>query len=311
MSKRWFISRLSALGDVVCSLPVAHALKQIEPDSHICWGVKRVFRPIVERCGYVDEVVEVEQTVDCWRRLRTFEKFDVAFDIQGLTKSAWVAGAVPATQRFGFHWQRELARLFSQPVVPREQSLHVVDQFVDVVRAVGEPGADVEFGFAPTEDDLNWVRERVATDGRTLVCINPGSAVASKQWPAELWAKLLDLCPEYQFLIVGSKAEFEKAKSIGESAANKPTIFSGQTSIAQLIGVLGFVDLHVGGDTGTTHISAALGKRCVALYGPTNPARNAPYGSGHAVLHEPEGIDLIAPEAVAESLKAIAPAVQR
>lgn len=303
MARRWFVSRLSALGDVVCSLPVAHALKCIDPDSHVCWGVKPVFRPIVDRCKYVDEVFEVEQNRDCYKTLRTFERFDAALDVQGLTKSAWVVGAVPAESRFGFHWQRELARLFSSPVVPRKDSLHVVDQFVDIVRAIGEPGTPVDFGFEPHQEDLEWAEQRIVRDGRTLVCVNPGSAVAAKQWPVEAWANLLDECLEIQFVIVGSKAEFEKARMIGEAAENKPTILSGQTSIAHLVGVLGVVDGHVGGDTGTTHISAALGKPCVALFGPTNPSRNAPYGTGHAVFHDPEGIDRIPVDQVAEALK--------
>jgi heptosyltransferase-1 len=51
-----------------------------------------------------------------------------------------------------------------------------------------------------------------------------------------------------------------------------------------LAAVIAACELFVGGDTGPMHLAWAVGAPVVAIYGPTDPALNAPFGEGHCVL---------------------------
>ena len=55
--------------------------------------------------------------------------------------------------------------------------------------------------------------------------------------------------------------------------------------LAALAAVLAQLDLLVTNDSGPMHLAAALGVRCVALFGPTDPRRTAPAGEGHAIVY--------------------------
>ena len=61
-------------------------------------------------------------------------------------------------------------------------------------------------------------------------------------------------------------------------------------SLAQLIALVRRATLFIGGDTGPMHLAAALGVPVVALFGPTNPARNGPFGTRSIVLRSPSSI---------------------
>src|ERR1700761_507027 len=96
------ISRLSSLGDTVCCLPVATAIKKTFPESHITWVVDPRFASIVERCPSVDQVVRYKFK---FGQKVTFERsFDVAMDLQGLLKSCWPVLFAKSGKKVGYHW---------------------------------------------------------------------------------------------------------------------------------------------------------------------------------------------------------------
>ena len=128
---RILISRLSALGDTVCTLPVAVALKKQFPECEITWVVDPRFEGIVECCIAVNNVVTCKPSFSL-ASLPRFEKpFDIVLDMQGLSKSALVVWRAKAPLKLGYHWQREIAPFFSRPVLPDPSSLHIVDQYLD------------------------------------------------------------------------------------------------------------------------------------------------------------------------------------
>ena len=145
MSQRFLLSRLSALGDVVCSLPVAACLKEAFPGCHIVWVVDPRFAGIVECCGSVDEIIRAKPGLDPKTWPKVGGSFDAALDLQGLFKSGIVVGRASAKVKLGYHWQRECAWLFSRRVLPDPTSSHVVDQYLDVARAVGCEVGQTEF----------------------------------------------------------------------------------------------------------------------------------------------------------------------
>lgn len=295
---RFAISRLSALGDVVCSLPVAGALKRGFPDCEVVWLVDSRFSGIVACCSAVDRIVETKSG-----SAPTLEgEFDAALDLQGLFKSAWVLRSAKAKTRLTYHWAREGSGLLGQRVLPDPTSNHIVDQYVDVARAAGGQADRAEFNLVPPDDALERISAKVS--GR-FVALNAGAAWVTKRWPPGHFAALSDRLAERDvkpvFVGHGSSDEstFAEIKSL---CRQEPGSLIGQTPLTDLIALISRAAAHVGGDTGTTHIAGALGVQAIGLYSLTRPERSCPYGQIENCLADRRGLDRIAVDAVWEKL---------
>lgn len=302
MSERFLVCRLSSLGDVVCTLPAAAALKRFQPDCHITWAVDRRFRAVVDCCPDVDTVLEVQTKGLKYPRLEN--TFDAAFDMQGLFKSAALLRGLTCP-RWGFHWQREGAGLFSSPVLPDPTSFHVVDQYVDVIRAFGAEVDRAEFHLAPPEDAKfaveTLLRERNVT--RPYVVLNPGAGWVTKRWAPQSFARIVRFLDGlgYDSILTGGK---DPAPTPADEVGAGISV-AGQTTIPMLIALIQGAAAHVGGDTGTTHIAAALQTPLVGLYSITRPQRSGPYGCIDMCIYEPSNLNDISPDRVETLLRTI------
>lgn len=273
---RVFISRLSALGDVVCTLPVAAAIKDTWTDAEVVWAVDKRFRAIVDACGAVDQVVVRPKPME----MKGLGKFDVALDMQGLLKSGLLVAACSASRKLGYQWQREGSSLFSQRVLPDPSSIHVVDQYVDVARAFGATADRAEFRLNPDPAAIERVREKLVTkgwDGGKLVVVNAGAGWATKRWAANKFAALADRA-ETHVAFLGAPSDRETFAEVRNHGAARAIDMVGETSVAELVALIGLASAHVGGDTGSTHIAAALGVPAIGIYTLTRPERSCPYG---------------------------------
>ncbi|HRJ27284.1 MAG TPA: glycosyltransferase family 9 protein [Fimbriimonadaceae bacterium] len=310
--RKFLICRLSSMGDVVCTLPVASALKTLGPDVEVTWAVDPRFSAPVRCCSAVDHVVEIKPKISLQflRQVREIlpGPFEAALDLQGLLKSASVVARVSASTKLSYHWQREGAGLFIPKVLPDPTSLHVVDQYVDVARALGAEVQRAQFDLHPDPDDLSKWRSRLDPLGEFVV-LNAGAAWAIKRWPPESFAFLAQRLAERGIaaVFIGSKAQEDRDafESVVQAGASKAISLIGETSIRELIAVISLARAHVGGDTGSTHIAAALGVPAVGLYSNNRPERTCPYGQRDRCHFHPESLAKIAPEPVWETLSEV------
>jgi len=275
---RALIVRLSAMGDVVCGLPAATSLALA--GYEVTWIVDQRFSALPERCAHVGSTVGIDKRAKDWKEtVQGLGDFDVAIDLQGLLKSARLVGAAKAAKKLAYHRQREFAGWFASPVKPDKTSLHVVDQYVDVARAAGGETTS-DFGFAPTADDTARAKELLGEETRPYVVVNAGGAWASKRWPPEAFARVAEALDGQGLasVFVGSTGEATVFQEVQGMTQVQLTSLHGKTTIGDLVGLLAGARLHIGGDTGTTHIAAALGTPCVGLYMVTRPERSCPYG---------------------------------
>jgi heptosyltransferase-1 len=305
--KRFLLSRLSALGDVVCTLPAAVAMKQTFPDSEITWAVDPRFAGVVECCSAVDKVVRVKPGLNptSWPQMEG--EFEVAFDMQGLFKSGIIVGKAKAEKKLGYHWQREAAWLFSSRVLPDETSLHVVDQYVDVTRAAGAEMDRADFGLKAKPEDKDSVSEKLGERKGPLLIVNPGAGWVTKRWPPAHFATLIDrlsvegcVC-----VLIGGKADVDReaVEQVSNQCRRPPRSLAGQTSVGELIALIDLADAHVGGDTGSTHIAAALDKPAIGLYSITRPQRSCPYGQIERCHYDANSLANIDPASVYQTVK--------
>ncbi len=299
MAASFLVSRLSSLGDVICTLPVVAALKDGFPDAKITWVVDPRFAGIVECCPLVDSVIRERPKLKIGALPKVQGEFDVALDMQGLLKSALIIATANAKRKVGYHWQREGSWLFSERIIPDPTSIHIVDQYVDVARAVGGIADEAQFKLEPHENDVPNVQAKLADAGVSgpYWIINPGAAWVTKRWPAPSFGAICDWLSERGIapVLIGGPTEADKetARSVIEHCTKPVANLCGQTSVRELVALLASAKGHVGGDTGSSHLAAALGIPAIGLYSITKPARSCPYGQIQRCLYHADSLSMI------------------
>lgn len=152
---------------------------------------------------------------------------------------------------------------------------------VDPHTLVGLGLTDEERAFAAV-----WIAEKGIDPTRPLVGIGPGSKMTAKLWPIERFievARIIDAEFTPNFIAFGSGAERETCARIVD-AVERGVNAAGELTIRQSAAVFEHCQLYIGNDTGTMHLAASAGVRCVALFSARDwPGRWYPYGKGHTV----------------------------
>lgn len=294
---RILITRLSALGDVILTLPVATALRERFPGAYLVWLVEARYKALLEGHPALNEVIAVPRrwyrswrTITGLRRELRARSFDLVIDVQSLTKSAilgWLSGA-PTRLAFSPPQGRELAPWFATYCCP-PQGRHVVEVFLSLLRPLGVTNSPIRFEINETPAERGWIDKVLGELGLQgpFAVLNVGAAWQSKRWPPErfsqvarfLWEKLR--LPSV--ILWGNSLERQAAQGIVEEAQAACRL-APPTDLRQMAALLRRARLMVSSDTGPLHLAAALGVPCVGLYGPTNPERVGPYGQGHVAV---------------------------
>jgi heptosyltransferase I len=311
------IVRLTSLGDVVHTLPVAHALRQHHGAAHIAWIVEEREQALVQDNPAVDTVVvgptrrwrralrTPQGAVQVWRewvnlhrQLRALS-LDVVIDVQGLFKSAHFTLLTHAQTRIGFdrrHARDPLSALLStHRVSPPATAAHIVEQNLSLLQPLGISHPEIAFPLPVVPDSEAWaeqcLRAHGLTDGQRIVAVLPASRRPTKLWPPAHFRRLVERLGQtaaLRILVLGGPAETALLESIGRGLDGSP-ISIADRSISDLVALLRRVTVAVGNDTGPVHIAAALGVPTIGLYGPTRSERNGPYGARARALQSPTG----------------------
>jgi len=294
----------SSLGDIVHALPTLSALRRRFPKAHIAWVVKREWAEVLEGNHDLNEVVAVDLTTarGWWTAIRAVRagKFNLAVDLQGLFRSALLGWISEAPAHIGFAEGREGSTwLYRYLVQSSEPSLHAVDRYLLIARSLAAPMEPVGPASFPLPADPETaarmaalVAERMGDGAGDLVLVNPSARWATKQWPPESFAAVADELSRrgMRVALIGAPGDApigeEVLRHMHSASLNvaAPLNLIGQTTLKELIAVLRLARVVVTNDSGPMHLAAAVGTPVVALFGPTDPAKTGPYGSGHIVL---------------------------
>jgi lipopolysaccharide heptosyltransferase I len=288
----FLIVRLGALGDVVHTVPAAAALRRAWPDARIDWVVDARHAPFAQLIASIDRVVALERpAVGAWIRLVQLlrpARYDVALDFQGLMKSAVIARASGARRVVGFsiwHLREKGARPFYSEVGDGEHAPHVIQKNLSLLSLVGVDRAAVEFPLLHTPSRVvDQVRAQAA--GRPIALINPGAAWPNKRWPASRFGEVAAFLEEvrgFEPVVLWGPAEQGLAQEVADASGGAARV-APATTIADLLELSRAAALMVSGDTGPLHIAGAAGTPIVAIFGPTDPARNGPWSPDDVVV---------------------------
>ena len=291
---RILIVKLSSLGDVIHALPVAGALRRRFAHARISWLVGPSSAGAVRLCAHVDRVMEwapgKRPRQALLAELRAAGP-QLTFDIQGLARTAALAWLSGARWRVGFHsWQEGAFAFCNLRVVPPRTDIHAVDAYLEFARYVSADGRAADFGVHVPHPAREFAAELLESDsGPPTVAILPGTRWETKQWPATHFAALVRGLAGFgvRAVVLGGNEDRRAGVAIRSAAGKAVTDLTGRTSIAQSAAVLQRCSLAVGNDSGPMHLAAALGVPVVALFGPTDPVRTGPYGTGHTVIQAP------------------------
>jgi len=143
------------------------------------------------------------------------------------------------------------------------------------------------------QDDANLERHLASVGARELIVINPGGGWISKRWAPESYAGLIRRVETelpWSIFVTGSPEEEALVREIIERAGSRrASLF--RSTLVQFIALARRARLFVGGDTGPLHLAAAVGTPIVAIYGPTDPARNGPFAAADIALSNRGPID--------------------
>lgn len=313
--ERLLIVRLSSLGDVVHALPAAAMLRSAFPHATIGWVIEERWSELLctrscPRAGarspqrpLIDHIHPVK--LKAWRKTlyspQTWEqiafglsdlraiRYQAAVDLQGAVRSAVLANWSAAPSIYGAIQPREnvASMWYTREVMTR--GAHVVEQACSLAEAViGErrPIPPAQFPCDPIAESAIDLRLH-ELGAQNFVMLNPGAGWGAKQWPAERYGEVAKtLAADGLFPIINYGPGEQALASAAQSAAGG-TAVALSVSISELIALTRRARLFIGGDTGPMHLAAALKVPIVALFGPTDPARNGPYATHSIVLRHP------------------------
>ena len=288
--------KLSALGDVVQTLPVLAALKRAGHEVH--WLVEEAAAQILEGHPLLDGLLVSRRRLwlDRWRKdpqrvwgevalfVRSLrqEEYDLVLDLQGLLKSALLVALARARLKVGFANHREGSPWFYNfPLPPYDPEEHAVRRYLSALGPLGLEVAEPEFVLPPLPEE---VPQRWGLTKPYVVLI-PCARWLTKHWAKSHWQELAQalLRQGRQPVLVGAKADLPYVEEI-VSGVDGALSLCGRLNLLELASLLKGAERVISVDTGPMHLAAAVGARVIALFGPTAPWRTGPFGEGHVVL---------------------------
>jgi heptosyltransferase I len=307
------VVRLGAMGDVIHTLAAVTALRDACPNLQIGWVVEQRWAELLcsrdtPRCGPRSpqrpllDFVHVVNTKR-WRKsplasavtgewlnsLRSIRArhYQIAADFQGAIKSALIAGLAKAQTTVGLETPREAPARWLYANRIRVAGTHVVDQYRSLAEALaGTPLLYHAPVFPRDEEAESGVAKKFCPEQRDFVLINPGAGWRAKQWPATGYGEVARALSKYGLAALVNFGPGEQELALKVHSASGGVAEPVSCTIPELIALTRRAKLFIGGDTGPLHLAAALRVPVVGIFGPTDPARNGPYGTNSWVLRD-------------------------
>jgi 3-deoxy-D-manno-octulosonic-acid transferase/heptosyltransferase-1 len=306
------IVKLSAIGDVIHTLPALNALRDHHPGAHITWLVEEAAADLVVGHRALDRVIvsrrkrwikqlkgperrqAIEEIRQFWRDLRD-TRYDIIIDFQSLLKSGILVWLARGGRKIGFDkgmQHQEHSYLFlNEGIPPVDMEVHALTRGLMLLEAIGIKAEKVVYDIPFSGYDTKVVRHMLNNQRGIgtlpLVAINPVALWETKLWLNDRFADLADRLVNtlgVDVVFTGGPADRPAVDAILAMMSVPAANLAGQTSLKMLAAIYRHSALLVTTDTGPMHLAAAVGTPVVALFGPTAPWRTGPFGDGHQVV---------------------------
>ena len=301
------IIRLSAIGDVINTLPALRLIRKHYPNAHIGWAVEKKAQDLLVGDPDINELIVFRRSKYAFSPGNIFSAmpgfikalrqtdYDVALDFQGNLKSGIVSFLSRARQHIGFAppASKEYNYLFNNQTVPLpNQHINRIQKNIYLLKAIGIYESTLPNGSLIKIEDSAGVHQCLSVVSGKLVVIHPGTSAFGlfKRWAPDRYAQLADrLISELkcQVLLSWGPGEKElvngiawkmKGKPAGSPAnRGKPIVLDYPLNLKQLAMLLSKATLFIGSDSAPLHLANILRRPLVGLYGPKNPVVYGPW----------------------------------
>lgn len=302
------IIKLSAIGDVIHTLPSLAALRKLYPGAHITWAIEEASSDIIIDHPDIDCVIvsrRKQWTDDLkqgrinapLREMRSFIKavrarpYDLVIDFHGLLKSAAVVLISSGRRKLGYDSMQELSCLFLNEKIPEDMTKHAVDRYLDFLRHLGAEVREPEFLIPIRKENRNRIERLLQKNGidknERFVTVNPVALWKTKLWEDEKFARLCDrITGDLHISVILTGSSGEEPARIQSLMKTSAVNLGGKTTLRDLAYLYQLSSLLITTDSGPMHLAAAVGTPVVALFGPTDPNRTGPCGKGHRIIRK-------------------------
>jgi heptosyltransferase-1 len=299
------IVKLSAIGDVIHTLPSLAELRRMYPAAHITWVVEAAAADLVKNHPYLDEVIvsrrksfiEDFQNGQSRRTLREMlsflkqlrqRRYDLVIDFHGLFRSSVVVFFSRGKRKLGYDSLQELSGLFLNEKIPEDMNKHAVERYLDFPRYLGAKITKPEFilpSNKEAETRLQILLGKHKLEDKCFIAINAIAYWETKLWSNDKFARLSDLIlKRLRMKVVFTGNEKESIGKITSRMTTEGINLGGATTLLDLAYLYKKARIVITTDSGPMHLAAAVGTPVIALFGPTDPARTGPYGAGHTII---------------------------
>ena len=294
------VCRLSAIGDVVRTVPSVAALRKIFPHCTIHWLVEDRCAEMITNLEYIDGLKIVprrkwkklnflSKTKDYFRFIKQEiknERYDLFIDFHGILKSGLYGYFAKIPVRLGYQKPiaKELNTLFTNYKIEKvEEKLSRYNRNFLIPlhfdKTLKQRKANLPVGEENRKFASNWLKENNLKE-KKYAFIYPGTSAKGryKRWMPENYGKLCDLITEKLNLpcVIGwGPGEEEIVEKLKANSKNRVFVLP-LTTMKQLSAFIEKAKFFVGGDTGPMHISSLVNTPVITIFGPSDPVINKP-----------------------------------
>jgi lipopolysaccharide heptosyltransferase II len=295
--------RLRLIGDVVFTTPIVRALRRRYPDARITYLVESAAAPVLQHNPHLTDLIiiprhrgirRVRDDIGIARDLRR-RGFDLAIDLHGGPRAAWLTWASGAARRIGYAMPGR-AWMYTDAIqrAPDLSARHSVENQWDLLTPLGiaapnpvddavemAPGAEADARVA------RRLRELDISEATPLVMLHVSAGNPFRRWPEPSFAALITLLvhrdPSRRVIVTSGPSDAAAARRVtadarrqlGALAGAVPEI--GDLDLAELRALMTRAAVYIGGDSGPAHIAATTRTPVVELLGPTLAGRSRPW----------------------------------
>jgi lipopolysaccharide heptosyltransferase II len=297
--RKILIIKLWAVGEYLMATPAFAALRDLFPAADVTLLTGAAAAPLANAAPFFDRVWTVPEQIfvkkrlgriNRLRRLIAKEDFDVVVTFHFAWEFTTFSALTGIPHRVGV--DRDGDGFAHTVKVPRVRRRHQVEEYFDLARACGAPGAPGPMVVVPGEEAKREAEHFLAEPafrGRPLLVVAPGGGVnpktrmEAKRWPAAYYVELVNvLKTDFEITLVGGPSDVEL--NAGVAAATGVPDATSKTSLPALYVLLKSATAFVGNDSAPMHVAAAAGAPTIAFFGPTDPARNGPWHTPSLIL---------------------------
>ena len=312
--KRIVVRGANWVGDAVMTVAALRELRRVLPSAHITLATRPWAKGIFAATDIVDELLLIDDTAGRGKVRSTFSqitewrahRFDLALLFPNAFEPAFIAAAARVPLRAGYATDGRGFLLTHPLAVPawrgeQHEVFYYLNLVFELERALTgaarfeerEPQFQLQVSAERQAAARNLLSRHGALRDRPLVALCPGSTNSrAKRWPSERYAALADHLmgkAKVNVALIGAPEELDVTREVLGRMRRRPVVLTGETDLAGTVAVLSVADLLVTNDTGPAHISAALERPTLVIFGPTNPLTTRPFSpTADLIRHPPD-----------------------